>query len=74
MLQHVRKRIVLLRVRRFGQQVHNDFGIRRALENVPVFFVLLAEKAGVDEIPVMSHRHGAHQILPEQRLGVAQFA
>ena len=74
MLQHVRQRIVLFDVRRLGQQMHDDFGVGRALENVAVLFVFLAQKRGVDQIAVVRHRDRAHQILPQQRLGVAEFA
>ena len=34
----------------------------------------LAEQLGVDQIAVVGHRDGAHQILPQQRLGVAELA
>ena len=61
----------LLDMRWLGQQVNDDFRVGRALENVPVFFVFLAQQSGVDQIAVVRHRNGAQQILPQQRLGVA---
>ena len=45
-LEHVRQRVVLLKVRRLGQQVDDDFGVGRALEDVAVLFVLLGGAAG----------------------------
>ncbi len=33
-----------------------------------------AEQSGVDQIAVMRHRHRAHEILPQQRLGIAKLA
>ena len=72
-LQHVRHRIVLFHVRRLGQQVNDDFRVGRRLENMPVLLVLRAEQGGVYQISIMSHRHRPHQILPQQRLRVAEL-
>ena len=44
--QHVRQRVVLVHVRGLGQQVDDDFGVGRALENVAVLFVLAGGAAG----------------------------
>ena len=71
MLQHVRQRIVLFHVRRLGQQVNDDFGIGRALEDMAVFLVLLAEQGGVDQIAIVRDGDRPQEILPQKRLGVA---
>ena len=52
-LEHVRQRVVLLDVARLGQQVDDDLGVGRALENVPVLLVLAAEQGGVDQVAVV---------------------
>lgn len=74
MLQNVRERIVLLRMGRFSQQMDDDFRVGGALKNVPVLFVLLTEKLGIDQVAVMRHRDGSEAILAEQRLGIAKLA
>ena len=73
MFQHVRHRIVLLHVRRLGQQVNDDFRVGRRLENMPVLFILRAEQGRIDQISIVSDGHGTHQILPQQRLRVAKL-
>ena len=42
-LQHVRERVELGRVRRFREQVDDDFGVGRALKNVAVLLVFGAQ-------------------------------
>ena len=73
MFQHVRHRIVLLHVRRLGQQMNDNFCVGRRLENMPMLLVLGAKQRGIDQISIVSNRHRPHQILPEQRLGVAKL-
>jgi len=59
----VRKGVVLINVGGLGQQVNDNFGVSRALKNMPVLFVLPPEELGVNQITIVSHSHGAHQIL-----------
>ncbi len=40
----------------------------------PCCFVFAAKQGGVDEIAVVGDRDRAQQKLPQQRLGIAQFA
>jgi hypothetical protein len=74
MLEHVRERVGLGDVARLGQQVDDDLGVGRALEDVPVGLVLLPEQLGVDQVPVVRHGHLPERELPQQRLGVGQLA
>ena len=51
----------LVHVRRLGQQVNDDLGVGRALENVPVLLVLPPEQLRVDQVAVVRHRDRAHR-------------
>ncbi len=46
MFQHVRHRIMLLHVRRLGQQMNDDLCISRRLENMPVLRIAQFGRAG----------------------------
>ena len=74
MLEHVRQRIVLGNMAGLGQQVDDDLGVGRALEDVPVGFVLRAQQGGVDQVAVVGDRHRTQVEAAQQRLGVAQLA
>src|SRR5262249_34695714 len=73
-LEHMRQRIVLLDMRRLGQQMYDDLGGGRALENVPMLLILAPQQGRVDQISVMRDGNRAHEILPQQRLGVTELA
>ena len=74
MPQHVRQRVGLVHMRGLGQQVHDDFGVGRALEDVAVLFVLVAKELCVDQISVVRHGDRADRIFAQERLGVAELA
>ncbi len=73
MLQDVGHGVVFFDVGGFGQEVDDDFRVSRRLKYMTMLFVLGAEEGGVDEIAVMSDGDGAHEILAEEGLGVAEF-
>ena len=64
MTQHVRQRIRLVQILRLGQQVNDDLGVGRALEDVTLLFVLCPQDLRVDQISVVRDCDGAQRILP----------
>jgi dihydroorotase-like cyclic amidohydrolase len=73
MLQNMRQRIMFFHMSRLGQQVHDDFRIRRRLKDVAVLFVFRAQELCIDEVAIMRHGHRPHQVFAEQRLRIAEL-
>ena len=70
----MRQWVGLFNMTRFGQKVNDDLGVGRALKNVAVPFVFMAEEFCIDEVAVVGDGDRPHEVLPQQRLGVAELA